>query len=136
MSITVKDAPLDASDPHTYSYKSGTNEILRDGIHFANDSTLDVNTALGGHLTFHFTASGSTNAGDYQYTPPVSVNSDQLETFHYVIADGDGDQSGADLTITVQNINQALDKSPRALTGDGSLQNTVITNVVYQAYGD
>ena len=47
VSITVKDAPLDASDPHTYSYNAGTNEILRDSIHFANDSTLDVNTALG-----------------------------------------------------------------------------------------
>ena len=131
VSITIKDAPLDASDPHTYSYNVGTNEILRDGIHFANDSTLDVNTALGGHLTFHFTASGSSNAGDYQYTPPVSVNSDQLETFHYIIADGDGDQSGADLTITVQNINQAPTITSGA-TGTEA-ENTVITNVVYQA---
>ena len=58
------------------------------------------------------------------------MNSDQLETFHYVIADGDGDQSGADLTIT-QNINQAPTITSGA-TGTEA-ENTVITNVVYQA---
>ncbi len=56
---------------------------------------------LGGHLTFHFTSGGSFDAGDWHYQSPNNVPNNSLETFHYVIADGDGDQAGADLSITV-----------------------------------
>src|SRR5581483_5730781 len=90
-----------------YSYDAAANQILRDGSFFANGSTLEVDTALGGHLTFHFADGGGFLAGDYAYTAPSSVSSQQVETFHYVIEDGDGDQAGADLQITVQNANQA-----------------------------
>lgn len=72
-----------------------------------NGGTLDVDTTLGGHLTFHFANGVGFIAGDYSYTPPVNVNSNQHEIFHYVIVDGDGDRIGADLDITVQDLNVA-----------------------------
>ena len=40
-------------------------------------------------------------AGDWHYLSPSNVPNNSVETFHYVIADGDGDQAGADLSITV-----------------------------------
>ena len=66
-----------------------------------------MTTTLGGHLDFHFTSGGGFNAGDYTYQSPTNVNSNQIETFHYVITDGDGDHAAADLAITVQNVNHA-----------------------------
>src|SRR4029077_17353564 len=93
-------------------------------------STLDVTTfPIGGHFIFHFASGGGSNAGDYSYQAPASVTSDQTETFHYVIADGDGDQIGADLLVTVHNVNQA----PTITSGTTATEaeNTVNTHVVY-----
>ena len=52
-------------------------------------------------MTFHFTSGGTFDAGDWHYVSPSNAASNSHETFHYVIADGDGDQAGADLSITV-----------------------------------
>ena len=117
----------------TYAF-DGTN-ITKNGGAYApgvGTSTLDVTTfPIGGHFIFHFASGGGSNAGDYSYQAPASVTSDQTETFHYVIADGDGDQIGADLSVTVHNVNQA----PTITSGTTGTEaeNTVITNVVYQA---
>jgi len=92
-------------DGHTYSF-DGTSITLPSGNPAdatANGATLDVDTALGGHLTFHFADGTGFHAGDYAYTAPASVSGDQVESFHYVIEDGDGDQTGADLQVTVQD---------------------------------
>ena len=106
-------------DGHLYAYDPGTNAITQDGNPFASGtSTLDLNTTLGGHFDFHFTSGGGFNAGDYDYKSPPNVNTDTVESFHYVIADGDGDTSGADLNITV-NVND-----PPVAHDD-----TVITNI-------
>src|SRR4029079_7818418 len=94
LSITV--------DGHLYAYNAGTNAITKDGNPFAaGTGTLDLATLLGGHLTFHFTDAGGFVAGDWHYLSPSNVPNNSVETFHYVIADGDGDQAAADLSITV-----------------------------------
>ena len=72
----------------------------------AAGGTLDINTALTGHLIFHFVDGVGFAAGDWQYQSPADVNADTVETFHYVIADGDGDQAGADLAVTIYATNQ------------------------------
>ena len=120
------DGPLGAGilsitiDGHVYAYNPGSNAITEDGNPFAaGTGTLDVNTALGGHLDFHFTSGVGFSAGNYTYSSPPNVNTDTSEIFHYVIADGDGDKVGADLTVTVVAVND-----PPVAHDD-----TVITNI-------
>ena len=118
MSITV--------DSHVYTFDGSTVSLPGGNPAGATASggTLNVDTTLGGHLSFDF------GTGSYSYSPPASVSSDQTETFHYVIADGDGDQTGADLAITVQNVNQ-----PPTITSGATgteAENTAISHVVYQ----
>ena len=74
--------------------------IAFDGVtHNATDGDLvNVATTLGGSFSFNFTT------GAWSYTPPADVAADTDETFHYVLVDGDGDKTGADLTITVEDI--------------------------------
>ena len=85
-----------------YAYDAGTNAITKNGILLRpGTGTLDVVTPLLGHLTFHFTSGVGFDAGDWHYQSPNNVPNNSLETFHYVIADGDGDQAGADLSITI-----------------------------------
>ena len=89
-------------DGIVYAYDAGTNAITKGGILFAaGTGTLDIATTLGGHLTFHFTSGVGFDAGDWHYQSPSNAPNNSLETFHYVIADGDGDQAGADLSITI-----------------------------------
>lgn len=106
-------------DGHIYAYDSVTNTISKDGLAFAAGGTLDINTALTGELIFHFVDSVGFAAGDWQYKSPANVNANTVETFHYVIADGDGDQAGADLAVTIYATNQP------PVAGDDS----VITNI-------
>src|SRR5262249_25371977 len=83
-------------DGHVYAY-NGTN-ITKDGgayVPGTGTSVLSLDTALTGHLTFYFATGGGHTAGDYAYTAPASVASDQHDIFQYVIVDGDGDQTSA-----------------------------------------
>ena len=116
---------------HVYAYGAAANKVTKDGNAFSNGGTLDVDTTLGGHLTFHFTTGSGFNAGDYGYTAPANVNSNQVETFHYVIADGDGDKAEADLKITVQNLNEAPTITSGAAVSVA--ENTPNTTVVHDA---
>src|SRR4029079_18579958 len=94
LSITV--------DGIVYAYHADTNAITKYGNPFAAGTcTLDLAPTLGGHLTFHFTDGVGFDAGDWHYQSPNDAPNNSLETFHYVIADGDGDQAGADLSITI-----------------------------------
>ncbi|TPK46588.1 MULTISPECIES: DUF5801 repeats-in-toxin domain-containing protein, partial [unclassified Mesorhizobium] len=101
-----------AIDGTTYTF-NGTNAISLSGAlpgaHLlANDGkSIEVTTSAGGKLTFYFADEGIHHAGDYDYTAPVNVNADKIETFHYVLVDGDGDTAGADLQITVLDIPNA-----------------------------
>ncbi|TPM43015.1 type I secretion C-terminal target domain-containing protein, partial [Mesorhizobium sp. B2-3-2] len=101
-----------AIDGTTYTF-NGTNAISLSGAlpgaHLlANDGkSIEVTTSAGGKLTFYFADGGIHHAGDYDYTAPVNVNADKIETFHYVLVDGDGDTAGADLQITVLDIPNA-----------------------------
>ncbi|MCA0002309.1 MULTISPECIES: DUF5801 repeats-in-toxin domain-containing protein, partial [unclassified Mesorhizobium] len=101
-----------AIDGTTYTF-NGTNAISLSGAlpgaHLlANDGkSIEVSTSAGGKLTFYFADEGIHHAGDYDYTAPVNVNADKIETFHYVLVDGDGDTAGADLQVTVLDIPNA-----------------------------
>jgi hypothetical protein len=106
-------------DGHIYAYDSVTNTISKDGLAFAAGGTLEIDTALTGDLTFHFVDSVGFAAGDWQYKSPANLNANMVETFHYVIADGDGDQAGADLAVTIYATNQA------PVAGDDA----IITNI-------
>jgi hypothetical protein len=92
LSITV--------DGVVYTYDPVLNQITSSNPTQAG-STLEVDTIANGHLTFHFADGLGFVAGDYSYTPDSGLVSDLTETFHYVIADGDGDEEGADLSITI-----------------------------------
>jgi T1SS-143 domain-containing protein len=98
------------------SIKVGTTTFTFDGTNISDGqghttlgSVLTAITSLG-TLTFYFATAGGHNAGDYSYSTSANVSSDQTETFHYAIVDGDGDQSAADLSIVIKN-------SPHAPTG-------------------
>jgi len=77
----------------------GIVSITVDGVvHLATGGNLDeVPTTLGGKFSFDFAT------GDWSYMPPADVASDTPETFNYVVADNDGDQVPATLTITVED---------------------------------
>jgi VCBS repeat-containing protein len=84
-----------AFNGHTYTYNQATNEIRNEAnVLVSASAVLSLNTTLGGTFEFHF------DTGAYGYTAP-NVNSAQVETFTYTIADGDGDKSSAVLTINV-----------------------------------
>src|SRR5882724_4370489 len=63
-------------------------------------STLTTTTPLGATLTFDFAT------GQYSYTAP-SVAGDSGETFAYTIVDATGTSAGADLVVTVDDVNRA-----------------------------
>ncbi|HZF34808.1 MAG TPA: tandem-95 repeat protein [Candidatus Angelobacter sp.] len=63
-------------------------------------STLTTTTPLGATLTFDFAT------GQYSYTAP-SVTGDSGETFAYTIVDATGTSAGADLVVTVDDVNRA-----------------------------
>ena len=88
-------------DGFIYTYDADLDQITSTNPTIAG-ATLDVSTALGGHLTFHFEAGFGFETGDYSYAPPADVEAGTVETFHYIIADADGDQAEADLVITIQ----------------------------------
>ena len=67
-------------------------------------TALSVTTVIGGVFEFHFAAGGGFGAGDWDYQAPNNVGANQLETFHYVLRDGDGDTATANLNITVVNV--------------------------------
>jgi T1SS-143 domain-containing protein len=96
-----------AIDGVTYTFNGTNITYTSGGSHTILGSTLDVHTALGGELTLYFTDGGGHHAGDFSYNAPTSVSSNQTETFHYTIVDGDGDQSAADLVVTVDNVPHA-----------------------------
>lgn len=69
-----------------------------------NGTSISVTTALGGTFTFYFAAGNGHAAGDWSYTPPGSPSGPTTnEIFHYVLVDNDGDQSGANITVTLSD---------------------------------
>jgi hypothetical protein len=94
LSITV--------DGVTYTY-NGVNITPSNGDPVIAGKVLSVDTALGGHLTFHFATGGGFGIGDYKYDAPSNVPGDTPvnETFNYVIRDSDGDMDNANLVITI-----------------------------------
>jgi T1SS-143 domain-containing protein len=89
-------------DGVTYTY-NGVNITPSNGDPVIAGKVLNVDTTLGGHLTFHFATGGGFGIGDYKYDAPTNVpgNNPVDETFHYVIKDADGDLDDANLVITV-----------------------------------
>jgi T1SS-143 domain-containing protein len=85
----------------TYTYDPVTGDISASsgGNPTQDTAVLTVTTPLGGTLAFNF-ATGSWNYN----APPAGVNGNTDEHFQYVIVDGDGDQAGATLTITVVDV--------------------------------
>ncbi len=65
-----------------------------DGEHATNPISIVSPGSLGGTITVD-------GSGNLVYTPPASVDSDSVETFTYLITDGDGDTSQASFTVTV-----------------------------------
>jgi T1SS-143 domain-containing protein len=112
-------------DGKVYAYDATTNAITKDGAAFASGSTLDVNTTLGGHLTFYFKAVTGHAAGDYSYQSPADLVNNASEVFSYAIIDGDGDTSSATLTVNVTAVNDApVNTVPGAQTVN---EDTVLT---------
>ncbi|MEM8651286.1 MAG: Ig-like domain-containing protein, partial [Pseudomonadota bacterium] len=99
-------------DGVTYEYDPDTNTISNtgggsDGIDQGN-GTLELTTALGGTLIFHFIDDGGDLQGDYSYTPPTTGAITSPEVFEYVIADGDQDEASATLTIEAEGANPTV----------------------------
>ena len=108
----------------TYTW-DGIDDITADsesGAEFTAAS-LQVETSLGGQLTFYFGDEGDHDAGDWSYVPPDRVDHVSKETFHYVLIDNDGDQDGADIAVTV------LDPD-----GPSPADDTIITNIAGGAF--
>ncbi|WP_344966135.1 Ig-like domain-containing protein [[Pseudomonas] carboxydohydrogena] len=99
ISIKVGDVTYSFDGTHTTSSGGATPSGFEN-----HDSWIVVPTALGGALTFYFADTGTHHAGDYSYAAPSNLTANANETFHYVVEDGDGDQAGANLVISVKNI--------------------------------
>ncbi|MBN7756657.1 VWA domain-containing protein [Nitratireductor aquimarinus] len=102
LSITV--------DGVTYTYQVGPDKIFNDGGQPAiSGSSLVVDGALGGELSFNF----ETGAWSYQADGGTTPGT---ESFDYVLVDNDGDTSGASLTIDI-------------LPPPGATDDVVLTNI-------
>ena len=107
----------------TYTWNGiGTIDISSGGSIAGNQLT-NVVTGLGGKLSFNF------STGAWSYTAPQSVPSDTSESFAYTIVDKDGDPSGANLTINIEDTSPVIghvdeDELPGGIT-DGDSINTV-----------
>ncbi|WP_113152805.1 DUF5801 repeats-in-toxin domain-containing protein [Nitratireductor sp. OM-1] len=102
LSITV--------DGVTYTYQDGPDKIFNDGGQPAiNGSSLVVDGALGGELSFNFETGAWSYQADGDTTPGT-------ESFDYVLVDNDGDTSGASLTIDI-------------LPPPGATDDVVLTNI-------
>ncbi len=89
----------------TYTW-DGVNSIDNSSIAGPNDIAGDdltlITTPGGGKFSFDF------ETGDWDYVGPAVIDNDgEVETFNYVIRDGDGDESGNTLQITVLPKNDA-----------------------------
>ncbi len=70
--------------------------LIHNGTEYAipqNGDSLIVESDLGGSLSINA-------AGDYTYTAPDEADPGEIESFEYVLTDGDGDTSSAFLTFT------------------------------------
>lgn len=75
-------------------------------VYLNNGSSITVDTALGGKLTFYFANVPGHTAGEWAYLAPTNVPATTDEVFTYVLVDGDGDNDDATLTVTVNNLNK------------------------------
>ncbi|QKV16986.1 DUF5801 repeats-in-toxin domain-containing protein [Oricola thermophila] len=83
-------------DGVTFTYDADADEIINDGgLATEAGSVLTADTPLGGSLEFNFAT------GDWEFTVNGSTTVG-TENISYVLVDNDGDQSGANLTITVK----------------------------------
>lgn len=83
-------------DGVTYEWNGSDTITPSSGNPIQGSQLTDIATAAGGKLSFNFTT------GDWSYTSPAGgVSADTTETFPYTIVDGDGDQSTADLQVTI-----------------------------------
>ncbi len=70
--------------------------VIHDGTEYnipQNGDPLIIETSLGGSLSIDA-------AGNYTYSAPDQVDPGEMESFEYVITDGDNDTSSASLTFT------------------------------------
>ncbi|WP_288901163.1 Calx-beta domain-containing protein [uncultured Sneathiella sp.] len=70
--------------------------LIHDGVEYdipQNGTPLIVDTGLGGSISIDA-------AGNYTYTAPDEADPGEMESFEYVLTDGDGDTSSALLTFT------------------------------------
>ena len=86
----------------TFTYNVELNTITASGsgaTHSFDGTThvLSITTAIGGLLALDL------DNGAYTYSAPVSVPSDQLETFTYTLSDNDNDLVSSTLSVTILN---------------------------------
>ncbi|MFD2208109.1 beta strand repeat-containing protein, partial [Kiloniella antarctica] len=79
-----------------------------------NDGVITIATTKeGGTLEIN------TATGEYSYTAPSSVDQTEVENFTYTVVDGDGDQSTANLEVTINDLPDPL----------SAVDDQVITNI-------
>ncbi len=114
LSITV--------DGQTYTWNGYEGEgafISTGGENGSSGTYISLTTALGGAFTFYFAAQQGHAAGDWTYTPPEFLSGPENEVFHYTLTDNDGDNSGADITISVTAENYTLPVETADLSFNG-----------------
>ncbi|AKR54916.1 T1SS secreted agglutinin RTX [Devosia sp. H5989] len=104
---------------------NGSNNVAESGStpsgYVDHGTWIEVPTAMGGKLTFYFATTGAHAAGEWSYLAPTNVGG--VETFNYVLRDGDGDTAGASLTVNVTKINELPTTTSAAASG---AENTAI----------
>jgi T1SS-143 domain-containing protein len=98
------------------------------GPNIAGSQLSNITTAEGGKLSFNF------STGAWTYQAPSNVVGDKTETFTYTIVDKDGDPSGANLTVYVEDASPVIamvdeDELPGGIT-DNDATTTVATGNV------
>ena len=98
-------------DGVTYTW-NGASLITRSGGDTGTQtgSSLVEITNLGGRFTFDFTT------GTWTYEAPDAVSAQTIESFGYVLIDGDGDEDGATLSVKVLPVNDAPVANPDAFS--------------------
>jgi len=95
LSATVNGTTYTWDGNHTINETGALNSTL------SNATSISVTTTPGGHFDFFFTSGGSHTAGDWDYSAPSDLVTNQTENFGYALVDGDGDVASATLAVTV-----------------------------------
>ena len=91
-------------DGKTFTYNLANDQVTVAGTGAATHSLNTVTNVLTINTITHGSIAIDMDTGDYTYTPPASVSSNEVATFGYTLIDGDGDVASNTLSFNISNV--------------------------------